>query len=88
MPRASEFDEEDQAEEDEMNDQMRAVMRDDVEEGGRREKEEDDVAEEEEGDVNRKWGKVGKFDAVALKVCWLGKQKTGFGWCVWLKNSF
>jgi len=66
MPRASEFDEEDQAEEDEMNDQMRAVMRDDVEEG-RREKEEDDVAEEEEGDVNRKWGKVGKFDAVALK---------------------
>ena len=72
MPHASEFDEEDQAEEEDMNDQMRSVMRDDVE---GIEEEEDYEDEEEEGDVNRKWGKVGKFDAVALKVCWLGGTK-------------
>ena len=72
MPHASEFDEEDQAEEEDMNDQMRSVMRDDVE---GIEEEEDYEDEEEEGDVNRKWGKVGKFDAVALKACWLAGTK-------------
>ena len=67
MPRASEFDDDDQQDEDEYLDQLRSVMRDDVD--GIEEEEE---MGDEEGDndvAHRKWGFVGSFDAVALKVC-------------------